>query len=35
MKRSYHKYTSKDDKIILDIIKDNPSNLKMCFEEAA
>ena len=35
MKRDYHKYTSKDDKIILDIIRDNPSNLQMCFEEAA
>ena len=35
MKRGYHKYTSKDDKIILNIIRDNPSNLTMCFEEAA
>lgn len=35
MKRGYHKYTPKDDKIILNIIRDNPSNLKMCFEEAA
>jgi hypothetical protein len=35
MKRGYHKYTSEDDKIILNIIRDNPSNLKMCFEEAA
>jgi hypothetical protein len=35
MKRGYHKYTPKDDKIILKIIKNNPSNLKMCFEEAA
>lgn len=35
MKRGYHKYTSKDDKIILNIIRDNPSNLQMCFEEAS
>ena len=35
MKRGYHKYTSEDDKIILNTIRDNPSNLQMCFEEAA
>ena len=35
MKRGYHKFTKEEDEIILNIIRDNPSNLKMCFEEAA
>ena len=35
MARTYHKFTKEDDEIILKIIRDNPSNLKMCFEEAA
>lgn len=35
MARHYHKFTKEDDEIILKIIRDNPSNLKVCFEEAA
>ena len=35
MKRGYHKFTKEEDEIILNIIRDNPSNLKICFEEAA
>jgi hypothetical protein len=35
MARPYHKFTKEDDEIILKIIRDNPSNLQMCFEEAA